>query len=408
MSDYRGRRANTCPDLDSMMDYEPLPLQRCRDSSMPPCRNRASSGNAVRTRASSHDSLARARMRAESLRAAGYGSYDSLQGGDLDYQFDEERRQYGDLKVRFGGSSKGDFGGSGGNFGQPQGHFQSGESDYNFVDSSYTRFGLSASTSRILSDSTYNRFISSSGYSKFGRTSSGSRLLNNSSLRRFAKDLNQNSYSQANFSTKGNLSNNNFKRNEDFSSYSSRPSSSRNNSLTSNLSGNSSYSSNTASSPGSPEQHSGRINHNVTYFSKTGAGGTVDCGDTHPSPNLAKLEDNKFFSSNTWSPSRPRGLKKGSDAEEQCDVGDWGVVAKKDDPISEVGREGVEVSAGAQLQANRRVSDAGYSSLGTLSSVRLGNRVDHGVKLRIVHVRERNVISIPTTIFPSERGLSNT
>ena len=407
MSDYRGRRANTCPDLDSMMDYEPSPrLQRFRDSSMPPCRNRASSGSAVRTRASSHDSLARARMRAESLRAAGYGSYDSLQGGDLDFQFDEDRRQYGDLKVRFGGSSKGDFGGSGGNFGQPQGHFQSGESDYNFVDSSYTRFGLSASTSRILSDSTYNRFISSSGYSKFGRTSSGSRFLNNSSLRRFAKDLNQNSYSQANFSNKGNSSNNNFKRNEDFSSYSGRPSSSRNNSLTSNLSENSSYNSNTASSPGSPEQHSGRLNHNVTSFSKTGTGGTVDCGDTHPSPNLAKIEDNKFFSSNTWSPSRPRGLKKGSDAEEQCDVGDWGVVAKKDDPINEVVREGVEVRAG--VQANRRVSDAGYSSLGTLSSVRLGNRVDHGVKLRIVHVWERNVISIPTTIFPSERSLSNT
>ena len=45
-------------------------------------------------------------MRAESLRAAGYGSYDSLQGGDLDYQFNEDRRQYGDLKVRFGGRPK--------------------------------------------------------------------------------------------------------------------------------------------------------------------------------------------------------------------------------------------------------------------------------------------------------------
>ena len=58
--------------------------------------------------------------------------------------------------------------------------------------------------------------------------------------------------------------------------------------------------------------------------------------------------------------------------EEQSDVGDWGMVAKKDDPINEVGREGVEVRAG--VQANRRVSDAGYSSLGTSSSVRLGNR----------------------------------
>ena len=155
-----------------------------------------------------------------------------------------------------------------------------------------------------MSDSTYNRFISSSGSSKFGRTSSGSRFLNNSSLRRFAKDLNQNSYSQANFSNKGNSSNNNFKRNEDFSSYSSRPSSSRNNSLTSNLSENSSYNSNTASSPGSPEQHSGRFNHNLTSFSNTGTGGTVDCGDTHPtpSPNLVKLEDNNAGSMITTNP----------------------------------------------------------------------------------------------------------
>ena len=365
---YRGRRANTCPDLDSMMDYETLPrFQRSRVSSVPPSRNRASS--LVRTRAASYDndSLARAKMRAESLRAAGHGSYDSLQGGDLDYQLGEYKGQYGDLKVHFGGS--------GGHFGDSGGHF--GEADSNFGDTSYTRFGLSASTSRILSDSTYNRFISgSSAYSRFGRSSSGSRFLNNSSLRRFsAKDSNQNSFSSANFSYKSNLINGN-KKSEDLTSCSNGQVNARNNSLTSSYSESSGYNSNSLASPGSPEQQaqggggssrfSNSISSTTSYNSRTPGGGTVGYMDTLPSPALAKLVDTKYYSSNTWSPTRPRGQRKGSEGlEERTGEG----VAARDESIN--GGEEVEVRDHG-LHGSRRVSDGGYSSLGTISSVRIG------------------------------------
>ena len=364
MANYRGRRANTCPDLDSMMDYETLPrFQRSRVSSVPPSRNRASSGGVVRTRAASYDSLARAKMRAESLRAAGHGSYDSLQGGDLDYPLGEHKGHYGDLKVHFGGSG-GSFGDSGGNF---------CEVDSNFGDSSYTRFGLSASTSRILSDSTYNRFISGSGYSRYGRSSSGSRFLNNSSLRRFsAKDSNQNSYSPANFNYKSNLINSN-KKNEDPTSCSRN---SRNNSLTSSFSESSSYNSNSLTSPGSPEQQakigggSSRFSNGIsstTSLSKTGSG-TVGYMDTLPSPSLAKLVDTKYFSSNTWSPTRPRGQRKGNEGAEER-TGGAGTAARGE--IINGEGEGVEVTEHG-VHGSRRVSDGGYSSLGTLSSVRIG------------------------------------
>ena len=364
---YRGRRANTCPDLDSMMDYETLPrFQRSRVSSVPPSRNRASS--LVRTRAASYDndSLARAKMRAESLRAAGHGSYDSLQGGDLDYQLGEYKGQYGDLKVHFGGS--------GGHFEDSGRHF--GEADSNFGDSSYTRFGLSASTSRILSDSTYNRFISgSSAYSRFGtRSSSGSRFLNNSSLRRFsAKDSNQNSFSSANFNYKSNLTNGN-KKSEDLTSCSHGQVNARNNSLTSSYSESSGYNSNSLASPESPEQQaqvggsSSRFSSisSTTSYRKT-QGGTVGYMDTLPSPALAKLVDTKYYSSNTWSPTRPRGQRKGSEGLEERTGG--GMEVAKDESIN--GGEGVEVRDHG-LHGSRRVSDGGYSSLGTLSSVRIG------------------------------------
>ena len=368
MADYRGRRANTCPDLDSMVDYETLPrFQRSRVSSVPPGRNRASSGGVVRTRAASYDSLARAKMRAESLRAAGHGSYDSLQGGDMEYQLGEYKGQYGDLKVHFGGS--------GGNFGESGGHF--GEADSNFGDSSYTRFGLSASTSRILSDSTYNRFISGSGYSRFGRSSSGSRFLNNSSLRRFsAKDSNQNSFSPANFSYKSNLINSN-KKSEDLPMCSNGGQvNSRNNSLTSSFSESSGYNSNSLTSPGSPEQQggvggSGRFSNGTSStgsYSKIG-GGTVGYMDTLPSPSLAKLSDTNYYSSNTWSPSRPRGQRKGNEGVEERSTGGGTTATIRGENLNGGGGEGAEVRDHG-LHGSRRVSDGGYSSLGTLSSVR--------------------------------------
>ena len=364
MADYRGRRANTCPDLDSMVDYETLPrFQRSRVSSVPPGRNRASSGGVVRTRAASYDSLARAKMRAESLRAAGHGSYDSLQGGDMEYQLGEYKGQYGDLKVHFGGS--------GGNFGESGGHF--GEADSNFGDSSYTRFGLSASTSRILSDSTYNRFISGSGYSRFGRSSSGSRFLNNSSLRRFsAKDSNQNSFSPANFSYKSNLINSN-KKSEDLPMCSNGGQvNSRNNSLTSSFSESSGYNSNSLTSPGSPEQQggvggSGRFSNSI---SSTGSySKTVGYMDTLPSPSVAKLSETNYYSSNTWSPSRPRGQRKGNEGVEERTTGGGTSATIRGENLNGGGGEGVEVRDHG-LHGSRRVSDGGYSSLGTLSSVR--------------------------------------
>ena len=364
MADYRGRRANTCPDLDSMVDYETLPrFQRSRVSSVPPGRNRASSGGVVRTRAASYDSLARAKMRAESLRAAGHGSYDSLQGGDMEYQLGEYKGQYGDLKVHFGGS--------GGNFGESGGHF--GEADSNFGDSSYTRFGLSASTSRILSDSTYNRFISGSGYSRFGRSSSGSRFLNNSSLRRFsAKDSNQNSFSPANFSYKSNLINSN-KKSEDLPMCSNGGQvNSRNNSLTSSFSESSGYNSNSRTSPGSPEQQggvggSGRFSNSI---SSTGSySKTVGYMDTLPSPSVAKLSETNYYSSNTWSPSRPRGQRKGNEGVEERTTGGGTSATIRGENLNGGGGEGVEVRDHG-LHGSRRVSDGGYSSLGTLSSVR--------------------------------------
>ena len=345
------------------MDYETLPqFQRSRVSSVPPNRNRASSGGGdVRTRASSYDSLARAKMRAESLRAAGHGSYDSIHGGDLDYQLGEYKGQYGDLKVHFGGS--------GGNFEDSGGHF--GEADSNFCDSSYTKFGLSASTSRILSDSTYNRFISSSGFSRFGKSSSGSRFLNNSSLRRFsAKDSNYNSFSPANFSYKSNLINGN-KKTEDLTSCSKMQVNVRNHSMTSSYSESSGYNSNGLASPGSPEQQvqagegSSRFANSISStssYSKTPGGGTAGYMD-----GLAKLVDTKFYTSNTWSPSRPRGQRKGS---EELEEKSERVVAASGENLNG-GGEGVDVREHGH-PGSRRVSDGGYSSLGTLSSVRIG------------------------------------
>ena len=350
MANYRGRRANTCPDLDSMMDYETLPrFQRSRVSSVPPARDRASCGNEVRMRAESYDSLARAKMRAESLRAAGYGSSDSLQRGDQDYQLGEYKGHYGDLKVHFGGS--------GGNFGDSAGHF--GESDPNFSESSYTRFGLSASTSRILSDSTYNRFISSSSYSRFGRSSNGSRFLNNSSLRRFSKDSNQNSFGPANFNYKSNLMNSN-KKNDNLSN--NGEVNSRNNS---SYSENRSYNSNSLTSPGSPEQQGGgggRFCNGISSVKKTGTVGYVDIIQ---SPSVAKLADTNYFSSNTWSPTRPRGQRKELENERQEEGHGEGEGAN----VEKMSREGGEQREDG-LHGTRRVSDGGYSSLGTLSSVR--------------------------------------